>query len=191
MQAAKEKSPDKNKARLTKERREKSDRRQKIKKLISQLDRRNIQDRRNIKDRRLSQQKTFLFPVAQQGLSIKALNFEQDKLTKYLDEIISTGESAPSLSLLNQLNDVYFALLSQESKEEVLFQWYTETLKHAKHNVKHATLVSQLNTILEQEMKSIIAVLKKYLSETIDLDENRHPLIQDMKSVAAAFRACT
>ena len=74
-------------------RREKADRRQKIVKLTTQLDRRNIEDRRNTKDRRLSKNKTFFWPVTQQGITIKALNFEREKLTKLIDLMIENGHS--------------------------------------------------------------------------------------------------
>ena len=167
----------------TKGRREKTDRRQKCEKLVTQLDRRNIQGRRDTKDRRLSKQKTFLFPVTQQGITIKALSFEKEKLIKSIAKIISNSDSQSYLTISSFLKDVYFALHSQNSKEKILYQWYEDAIKHSKINVEYATLITQLNFILEQEMKDIISVLDKYLSLNVDLDENRELFIQDMDNI--------
>jgi hypothetical protein len=173
----------------TKGRRKKIDRRQKFEKLITQLDRRNIQGRRDTKDRRLSKQKIFLFPVTQQGITIKALNFEQEKLIKSINIIISKSDSQSYLTISNFLKDVHFALYSQNSKEKVLYQWFEEAVRHSKINFEYATLIAQLNFILEQEMSDILAVLDKYLSLNIDLDENRELFVQDMDNIQESLIA--
>jgi len=136
----------------TKGRREKADRRQKCEKLITQLDRRNIEDRRNTKDRRLSKQKTFLFPVTQQGITIKALKDEKVKLTKLIGSIITNEDSSSCLVIVDLLKDAYFALRSQESKEDVLFQWYKDSKSYFKGDLEYITLISQLNFILKKEI---------------------------------------
>lgn len=164
-------------------RREKADRRQKIVKLTTQLDRRNIEDRRNTKDRRLSKNKTFFWPVTQQGITIKALNFEREKLTKLIDLMIENGHSQSYLTVSNLLKDVYFSLHSQNSKEKVLYQWYEETIKHSNCKIDYANLITQLNCIFEQEMEDIIAVLDNYLFLRVGLDENRKSFLQDMQNI--------
>lgn len=167
----------------TKGRREKTDRRQKIKELIMQIDRRNIKDRRDTADRRLSKQKVFLFSVTQQGVTISGLKKEQEKLIKLIALIISEGDSNSYLRTADLLKSAYFALHSQGSKEEVLFQWYDETKNHFKSGSEYMILITQLNFILKKEMEDIIGTLDKYLSLSVDLDENSELFLEDMRKI--------
>ena len=186
-----EKSPCKNNPLRAKGRREKNDRRQKAEKLMTQLDRRNIQDRRDIKDRRFSKQKTYLFPVMQQGITIQALNLEKDKLNKLLSYISSSVASLPYIDVVDLLKDVYFALCSQVSKETVLQQWYEDTVEYSKSDSKYTALVKQLNFILEQEMDDIIAIVDKYLQLTVDLEEAPEEFVEDMQNIQQTLTAYT